>query len=45
MGIKHSFHLRFPFVRLDAVLMIGIFPYLIKHLEDTCPRSLDLDGS
>jgi hypothetical protein len=44
-GIKHSFHLRFPMMRIDSVLMIGIFPYLIKYLEDTCPRNQDLSGA
>jgi hypothetical protein len=44
-GIKHSFHLRFPMMRIPFNLMLGVFPFLIKHLEDSCPRSSDLDGS
>ena len=45
LGIKHSFHLRFPFARIDTILMLGVIPYLIHHLEIKCPRSMHYDGS
>jgi hypothetical protein len=45
VGIKHSFHLRFPFARIDTLLMLGVFPYLIHHLENVCPRTKHYDGS
>jgi hypothetical protein len=44
-GIKHSFHLRFPFMRVATRMMLGIIPYLIHELEKVCPRTLDPDGS
>jgi hypothetical protein len=32
-------------MRIPFTLMMVIFPFLVKHLEDECPRSSDLDGS
>jgi hypothetical protein len=43
-GIKHSFHLRFPFVRIDYKLMFGINAFLINRLEAECPRIQDSDA-